>query len=50
MGFLMLVVTRSSGQKKQGLMRDVIARFMGLIVLAMGIQFSLAGFEAFFAA
>jgi small neutral amino acid transporter SnatA (MarC family) len=34
MGFLMLVITR----------------FMGLIVLAMGIQFSLAGLKAFFAA
>jgi len=29
-------------------MHDVMTRFMGLIVLAMGVQFSLTGLKAFF--
>jgi len=47
---VMLIVSRSTGGKKQGLMHDVTSRFMGLIVLAMGMQFSLTGLKAFFAA
>jgi len=31
------------------LLRDTASRFMGLIVLAMGIQFALSGLQAFFA-
>ena len=31
-------------------MHEVTTRFMGLIVLAMGMQFSLTGLKAFFAA
>ena len=46
---LMIVVARSGGPKKQGLMHDVTARFMGLIVLAMGVQFMLTGLQSFFA-
>lgn len=46
---LMIAVARSGGQKKQGLMHDVTARFMGLIVLAMGVQFMLTGLKSFFA-
>ncbi len=46
---VMLVVSRSTSGKKQGLMHDVASRFMGLIVLAMGMQFSLTGLKAFFA-
>lgn len=30
------------------LLRDTVSRFMGLIVLAMGIQFALTGLQAFF--
>jgi len=45
---LMIVAAGSAGQKKQGLMHDVTSRFMGLIVLAMGVQFALAGLKAFF--
>lgn len=44
----MIIATRSAGVKKQGLMHDVTSRFMGLIVLAMGVQFSLTGLETFF--
>ena len=46
---VMIVVSRSAGQKKQGLMHDVTSRFMGLIVLAMGVQFTLTGLKAFWA-
>ncbi len=46
---LMVVAARSADGKKQGLMHDITTRFMGLIVLAMGVQFSLTGLKAFFA-
>jgi multiple antibiotic resistance protein len=45
---VMVVVSRSSGGNKPGLMHAVTTRFMGLIVLAMGIQFLLVGLKAFF--
>ena len=45
---LMIVAAGSAGKKKQGLMHDVTSRFMGLIVLAMGVQFALAGLKAFY--
>lgn len=46
---VMVIVARSAGEKKQGLIHDVVSRFMGLIVLAMGLQFTLTGLKAFFA-
>jgi multiple antibiotic resistance protein len=45
---LMIVAARSSGKEKQGLMHDVSSRFMGLVVLAMGVQFVLSGLTTFF--
>ena len=45
---VMIAAARSTGRKKQGLMHDVSSRFMGLIVLAMGVQFMLTGLKAFF--
>jgi multiple antibiotic resistance protein len=36
---------RASGA---GLLHDMVTRFMGLIVLAMGVQFALTGFRNFF--
>ena len=45
----MILAARSAGQKKHGLMHDVSGRFMGLLVLAMGVQFFLAGLKEFFA-
>jgi multiple antibiotic resistance protein len=47
---VMVLASRSADGKKQGLMHDISTRFMGLIVLAMGVQFSLTGLKAFFAA
>ena len=40
---IMILTGRTSGRKKPGLMHDVTTRFMGLIVLAMGVQFALTG-------
>ncbi len=45
---VMLVVARSEGKRGGGgLVHDVVTRFMGLIVLAMGVQFALAGLRTF---
>ena len=46
---VMVVVARSTREGSRGLMHDVVSRFMGLIVLAMGLQFTLTGLKAFFA-
>ncbi len=46
---VMILAARSTGQTRPGLMHDVTTRFMGLIVLAMGVQFALTGLKAFFA-
>jgi multiple antibiotic resistance protein len=45
---MMVFAARSAKGKKQGLMHDVSTRFMGLIVLAMGVQFALSGLKTFF--
>jgi len=47
---IMVLSARASGDKKPGLMHDVTTRFMGLIVLAMGVQFALTGLSDFFRA
>jgi len=36
------------GKKHGGFVRDTITRFMGLIVVAMGVQFALSGIQSFF--
>lgn len=41
--------SRKSSQSNGGIARDIISRLMGLIVLAMGVQFALTGLRAFFA-
>jgi multiple antibiotic resistance protein len=44
----MLLVARGVGQaSKGGFARDTMTRFMGLIVLAMGVQFALTGLHKF---
>ncbi len=44
----LLLVARFSRQKSEGgFLRDTLTRFMGLIVLAMGVQFALTGLHAF---
>lgn len=44
---IMVMYAQTSGAQKQGLVQDVSSRFMGLIVLAMGVQFVLTGVTAF---
>ncbi len=46
---VMVLVARAGGQQGQSLARDTASRFMGLIVLAMGVQFVLTGTQSFFA-
>jgi multiple antibiotic resistance protein len=46
---ILLVASSSTRQGQPGLLHDVTTRFMGLIVLAMGVQFLLAGTKEFFA-
>jgi len=45
----MILAVRAGGGKRQGSLHDLTTRFMGLIVLAMGMQFLLSGAKAFFA-
>ncbi|QDV66549.1 hypothetical protein Poly24_02360 [Rosistilla carotiformis] len=45
---VMLLAARFAGaQNGGGFLRDTMTRFMGLIVLSMGVQFALTGFHAF---
>jgi multiple antibiotic resistance protein len=38
----------SSASGAGGLLNDMVTRFMGLVVIAMGVQFALTGFHNFF--
>ncbi len=44
---LLLVARRGSPSNGGGFVRETVSRFMGLIVIAMGIQFALSGLRAF---
>jgi multiple antibiotic resistance protein len=44
---IMIMAARSMGKDKKSLMQDVGSRFMGLMVLAMGVQFALSGIKTF---
>lgn len=47
---LLLLVARgpgAAGAKGPSLAHDMVSRYMGLIVIAMGIQYALTGFKAF---
>jgi multiple antibiotic resistance protein len=48
--WLVIVLTIFLGSRAQGggFVRDTATRFMGLIVIAMGVQFALTGIRAFF--
>jgi multiple antibiotic resistance protein len=46
--WLVMILAARSGPKKPSLLHDVTTRFMGLIVLAMGVQFALTGVSEFF--
>jgi small neutral amino acid transporter SnatA (MarC family) len=44
----MLLVAHFGGEQEGGgFLRDTLTRFMGLIVLSMGVQFALTGYRAF---
>ncbi len=48
---VLLLTTRMAGRQARGsLVHDVTARCMGLIVLAMGVQFALTGIRSFMTA
>lgn len=48
---LLLVASKSKAteQTAPGLAHDMVSRYMGLIVIAMGIQYALTGYKAFMA-
>jgi multiple antibiotic resistance protein len=50
MWIVLVLVAHGGSRARGGLVRDVATRFMGLIVLAMGVQFALTGFHDFSAA
>lgn len=47
--WLVLLITIRMGKRDRqaGMLRDTLTRFMGLIVVAMGVQFALTGYRAF---
>jgi hypothetical protein len=45
---VMVLVARGGTRARGGLLRDTATPFMGLIVLAMGVQFALTGSRDFF--
>jgi multiple antibiotic resistance protein len=47
MWIVMVLVAHGGTRESGGLLRDTATRFMGLIVLAMGVQFALTGFHEF---
>jgi len=46
---VMIAVSLIGGKQQGGFVRDTTTRFMGLIVIAMGVQFLLTGFKNFMA-
>jgi multiple antibiotic resistance protein len=46
---VMLALSSVGGKNQDGFVRSTVTRFMGLIVIAMGVQFALEGFKAFMA-
>jgi multiple antibiotic resistance protein len=47
---VMVLVAQGASRPNGGFMRDTATRFMGLIVIAMGVQFALTGLNDFFTA
>ena len=47
MWLLILLVARLGGRGSGGFVHDTVTRFMGLIVIAMGVQFALSGVRSF---
>ena len=50
MWVVMVLVAHGGSRATGGLLHDTATRFMGLIVVAMGVQFALTGFRDFFGA
>jgi multiple antibiotic resistance protein len=47
MWILIVLVARLGGSGSGGFVHDAVSRFMGLIVIAMGVQFALSGVRSF---
>jgi multiple antibiotic resistance protein len=47
MWLLIVFVTRLGARGSGGFVHDTVTRFMGLIVIAMGVQFALSGIQSF---
>ena len=50
MWIVMVLMARGGTRAPGGFLRDTATRFMGLIVVAMGVQFALTGLRSFFLA
>jgi multiple antibiotic resistance protein len=50
MWIVMVLMARGGTHARGGILRDTATRFMGLIIVAMGVQFALAGIRSFFLA
>jgi multiple antibiotic resistance protein len=50
MWIVMVLMARGGTRAPGGFLRDTATRFMGLIVIAMGVQFALTGIRSFFLA
>jgi multiple antibiotic resistance protein len=50
MWIVMVLMTRGRTRAPGGLLRDTATRFMGLLIVAMGVQFALTGARSFFLA
>jgi multiple antibiotic resistance protein len=48
MWIAMVLMARGGTRAPGGLLRDTVTRFMGLIIIAMGVQFALTGIRSFF--
>ena len=44
---VMLLLSFLDGKQQGGFVHDTVTRFMGLIVVAMGVQFALTGIKSF---
>jgi multiple antibiotic resistance protein len=50
MWIVMVLMARGGTRAQGGLLRDTATRFMGLLIVAMGVQFALTGVRSFFLA
>ena len=48
MWIVMVLMARGGAHAPGGFVRDTATRFMGLIIVAMGVQFALTGIRGFF--